>query len=225
MIMKQLPSEIEERVLQPGGHRYTIALPRGDSGATSVPLVLALHYSGHGTPFYGRYMLVDLVEPALRELGAVVVAPDCPDRDWARPHSVEVIHRLMDAIETQYAIDGRKTLAVGYSMGGAGVWHLARHTPERFAAAVVMAGRPPDGLGEEWLRIPVYVIHSRADDVVPIGPTERIVSVLRERGSEVEFVTMDDVTHFETTRFVGVLEQAVPWVKRVWARRDNDSQK
>lgn len=161
-------------------------------------------------------MLVDLVEPALRELGTIIVEPDCPARDWTEPPSIEMLQRLLGKIGGQYPIDAEKMLVVGYSMGGASVWHLARYAPERFAAGVVMAGYPPDGLGEEQLAIPIYVIHSRADEVVPIMSAERIVSALREKGSQVEFVTVGGVTHFETTRFVQFLKQAVPWVKGVW---------
>lgn len=205
-----------KRISEPGGYRYTIAIPRNDLENGPVPLVLALHYAGHGAPFYGQHVLVDLVEPALRELGAIIVAPDCPARDWTEPHSVEMIQYVLDEIEGQYPIDAQKTLVVGYSMGGAGVWHLARCAPERFAAGVVMAGYPPDGLGEEQLAIPIYVIHSRADEVVPIGPAERVVRLLRAKGSRVEFVAVDGVTHFETTRCVGLLRAAVPWVTQVW---------
>ena len=53
--------------------RYTLLVPEG--GGTR-PLVLALHYGGEVTPFYGRGILELLVAPALAELGAVIAAPE-----------------------------------------------------------------------------------------------------------------------------------------------------
>ena len=56
----------------------------------------------------------------------------------------------------------------GFSMGGAGTWHFASRFPERFSAAIPMAGRPPADIGA-W-KMPVLAIHSRSDEVVPIAP-------------------------------------------------------
>ena len=42
-----------------------------------------------------------------------------------------------------HAIDKAKVVVTGYSMGGAGTWHFAEKYPERFSAAIPVAGRPP----------------------------------------------------------------------------------
>lgn len=70
------PPTIRQEVLEPG-RLYTLAIPASYTGDESVPLVLALHYGGHGAPYFGRGVLTGLVEPALRELEAIIVAPDC----------------------------------------------------------------------------------------------------------------------------------------------------
>jgi hypothetical protein len=77
-------------------YRYTMTLPAGFFGEESVPLVLVLHDGGYGTPYYGKAILVDLVEPALRELGAIFIAPDCPVKDWTRTESVCYILDLLE---------------------------------------------------------------------------------------------------------------------------------
>ena len=89
---------IQEQVLQPGDRRYTIAIPASYTGDQPVPLVLALHYGGTVTPYYGKGFLVGLVEPALRDLGAIIIAPDCTADDWTQPESETDVLALLDHV-------------------------------------------------------------------------------------------------------------------------------
>lgn len=211
-------STVQERLLQPGDRRYTLAIPTGYSGHQPVPLVLALHYGGHVTPFYGRHMLTDLIEPALRRLGAIIAAPDCTASDWTQPQSEADVLALLDHLQEAFVIDPKKIMMTGYSKGGQGTWYLAARHPERFSAALVMAGWPqPDVVDVEW-NVPLYVIHSREDQVVHLEPTETAVKRLQARGVSVELVVLTGITHYETSRFVEPLRAAVPWIERVWSR-------
>jgi len=209
------PSSILQSSLSPGP-LYSIAIPSGYSDDRPVPLILALHYGGHGQPFFGRHILTGLVEPALRSLQAIIVSPDCTGDSWTDPQSETDVFLLLDAIVQDYNIDTTKTLVTGYSMGGIGAWYLSVEHPDRFSAAVVMAGYPPfegdDVRGEQ----PLYVIHSRQDEVVPLAPTQEAVKKLRDQGLSVEFVLLDDVTHYEVDRFYTPLKEAVPWIEQVW---------
>ena len=64
------------------GLHYTLSLPEGYDRSKSWPLVLALHYAGQVTPWYGRGVLEVLVEPALRDLQPIIVAPDARHGTW-----------------------------------------------------------------------------------------------------------------------------------------------
>jgi pimeloyl-ACP methyl ester carboxylesterase len=198
--------------------RCTLAVPEpvGDP----LPLVLALHYGWVGAcpaAFYGGGVLTRLVGPALASLGALIAAPDCPGSDWTVPESEAVLAALWDYLHATYPLDDRRALVTGYSLGGMGAWHLASRYPERFRAAVVMAGWPAPGAVER-LAIPLYVIHSRDDEVIPIAPTEAAVAALRDRNHPVEFVTLEDITHFEVGRFGRPLRVAAEWVQGIWGR-------
>jgi predicted peptidase len=203
------------------GQRYTIAIPAGYTGAEPVPLVMALHYSGTVTPFFGRGVLEGLVEPALRDLGAIIVAPDAAASNagagaWATEAGEAVVLHLMDEMEATYNIDPAKTLLTGYSMGGMGSWYIGGRNQERFTAVLPMAGRPQADTTEiDWM-IPLYVIHSRDDGLIDVGPTETAVGQLRWQGADVEFVVLEGVTHYDTELFVEPLREAVPWIERVW---------
>jgi predicted peptidase len=104
-------------------------------------------------------------------------------------------------------------VCTGFSMGGAGTWYLAGRHPDRFTAAIPIAGRP----AELDFQVPVYVIHSRADQVMPLGPTEAYVARLKAAGRPAELVVVDGITHFQTDRFVEPLRAAIPWLERTWA--------
>lgn len=145
---------------------------------------MALHYAGPVTPFYGKGILVGLVEPALQELGAITPL-----------------------------VSGGVT---GYSLGGSGTWYLAARNQFRFAAAIPMAGWPqPDSADVRW-EIPLYVIHSRQDEVVPFEQTAKVVRQLEDRAVAVQCMWLQNVTHYETGYFVEPLRATAPWIRKVW---------
>ncbi len=206
---------IQQEELEPG-RLYTIAIPASYTGENSVPLVLALHYGGHGAPFFGYGVLAGLVEPALRELEAIIVAPDCTGADWTDPQSEEDVIAVLEHVVSSFNIDPQKTLVAGYSMGGIGTWHLAGRHPDRFRAAIVIAGLPPDWLADVEWTVPLYVIHSENDAVLPIETTEAAIEQLNNRGVAVEFVVTQGSNHYDTGQFIGPLRTAVPWIENVW---------
>lgn len=205
------------RQQRPAGGRYTVAIPEGYTAGRPVPLVVILHWGGPVTPYYGESILVGLAEPALRPLQAIMVAPDCRAGDWANPQSQADVLELMDYLQDTYHIDGRRTLLTGYSKGGIGTWYLAARHQERFVAALPMAARPPAGTTDARWQIPLYVIHSRQDELFPPEPTERVVKELRAQGVSIELVMLDGVTHYETGRYLQPLKAAIPWIESVWA--------
>src|SRR5260370_3115792 len=151
--------------------RYTISIPRNYSPAAPVPLILALHFGVRGGDAAGAGgdVVQILIGPALAELGAIIVAPDSVQGNWSSPENEKAVNALLDMVLAHYAIDEKKIAITGYSMGGAGSWHLAEKFPERFSAAIPVAGRPPAS-PSGW-RLPVLASHSPRDPAVPFTPT------------------------------------------------------
>lgn len=203
--------------------RYTVALPGGYTGERVLPLVLALHYGwpggGRPAPFYGKGVLLGLARPALAPLGAIIVAPDCPGHDWANEGSEAALLDLLAHLEQSYPLDLDRLLLLGYSLGGIGTWYLAARHPARFSAAIPISASPPQEAVDRLEGIPLYVIHGRQDELMPIERVEAAVGRLEARGLAVEFVVVEGVTHFETYRFVEPLRAAVPWIRAIWGRR------
>ena len=201
-----------------GEVRYTIQVPYGYDGETPVPLIFGLHFGGPVTPWIGRQLLTGLIDPALGELDAIIVAPDSINGRWNTPENEQAILDLYQDITKTYAIDTDKTLLTGFSMGGHGTFHMAAKHPDKFGAAIPVAGNPSqEATNADWSNIALYVIHSRADEVVAIEPTESFVEQLKEQGVEVEFAVIVDLTHFQTGRYVPHLRKALPWIEEQWS--------
>src|SRR4029079_13035095 len=98
------------------------------------------------------------------------------------------VNALLDMVMARYAIDKKKVVVTGFSMGGAGSWHFADKFPERFTAVVPVAGRPPAS-ASGW-RLPVLAIHSRDDRVAPIGPTEARIAELQQTGVNAKLIPL-----------------------------------
>ena len=214
----------QEKSLTRGFHRLEFALGDGTSLGCSlwmpplengdvVPLVLALHHGGEVTPHLSTGFLQGLVVPGLKKLGAVIVAPDCPGDGWTDEASEHAVLALLDYAVHKWPVDRRRIVVTGYSLGGIGTWFYAARHPEIFSAAVPMAGRPT---ADGKLRVPVYAIHGRRDEVIDVEPTRRVIDALRAEGVNAQLVIVKGPTHYETRRFAGPLKGAVEWLHDVW---------
>jgi predicted peptidase len=195
---------------------YALSIPANYSPSTPVPLILALHFGvgGGDAAGAGASVVQILIGPALAGLGAIIVAPDSVRGNWTSPENEKAVNALLDMVLAHYSIDQRKVAVTGFSMGGAGSWHFAEKFPERFSAAMPVAGRPPAS-ASGW-RLPVLAIHSRDDQVAPFPPTEARIAELQKAGVNAKLIPLTGITHYETHRFGGALRQAVPWLREVW---------
>jgi predicted peptidase len=194
---------------------YGVAVPRDYDGKTPRPLVLALHPGGGGTPYYGAQFMRQIVLPGAGSLGAIFVAPDCPARSWSDPAAEQASLALVEHIASEYAVDRRRVVVAGFSMGGRGTWFLSSRHPDLFNAAIVMAGasdEPVDRLG----LVPTYIIHSRQDEVVPYDQAERRAVGLERLGRAVKLDVLDGVGHFQMGGYVAALRRAADWVTARW---------
>jgi len=223
--------------------RYSMLSPAGAGiRGARVPLVLVLHYGApldSTPPYYGEQILERLVLPALGGLPAIFVAPDAPGRGWADVRSESAVLTLLDHLRISMPIDEHRILLVGYSVGGMGTWYFVARHPELFAGAVAIASFPMLREGRTamhreaqlramvldtsatWTapfrRVPMYVIHSRQDELMSFSVVQQAVAALCAHGGHVEFVALDSITHGQTSQYVEPLRRAIPWIKRQWS--------
>jgi predicted peptidase len=199
-----------------GPMRYGVSLPRGYNPREARPLVLALHPGGERMEYYGAAFVQQVVAPGLSDLGAIIVAPDCPTRSWTDPIAERAVMALVRSVLNEYSIDRSRVVVTGFSMGGRGTWFMASRHPDLFTAAISIAGAPGDAPLERLAKTPIYVIHSKDDEVVPFASTERAVADLKRLGRIVEFEALEDVTHFQMGGYVDALERGGRWIAERW---------
>jgi predicted peptidase len=205
-------------VEQVGTVTFGISVPHGYEAGNPRPLVVALHPGGARVAYYGSRFLQQVVLPGLGELGAVVVAPDCPARSWTDPAADQAVMALVEQVRKEYAIDPRKILVAGFSMGGRGTWFMSSRHADLFTGAIVMAGPVGDEPLENRSRIPTYVIHSRDDLVVPFAPAEQAARQLATMGRPIKFEELRGPGHSDMGGYVDALRRGGLWIAEAWKK-------
>lgn len=199
---------------------YAVSVPDGyEPDGEPRPLVLALHPGGISGQYYGSQYMRTIFEPALRGLGAVMVAPDVPTRRWNSEVADRGVMALLGEILDRYTIDRSRILVTGFSLGGAGTWFFAGQHPEFFTGAIPIAGRPGDLDTDAFGTMPIHIIHSRADEVVPFDPAEAAFRQLEEAGHPVAFTPLEGIGHFNMGSYVPSLQAAGDWMVAQWSGR------
>jgi poly(3-hydroxybutyrate) depolymerase len=214
------PGVYEKELLLESGEilPYSLSVPKLND-EESAPLVLALHYGGEVTPYYGMHFMKLFALPAFRRLNAVIIAPDCPGRGWTDSKSETALMELLDHALGEWPVDPDRVVVTGFSMGGIGAWFMAASHPKRFAAAIPVAGHP---VGDPDPSVAVCAVHSRQDTIVELEPAERAIEALREQGGLAELVLVSGPTHYQTPRFVEPTMKAVLWLERIWNPEGSD---
>ncbi len=199
--------------------RYTLALPPSFSSDHLYALIVALHYGGRVTPYYGKPFMTNPILPALGELDAIMVAPDCPGDGWTDPLSEEAVLALIRRVEKDYPVDPRRLVITGFSLGAIGTWKLAIKHPGLFSAAIPVSGMPPQGIVVGPAGPRFRVIHSLSDEVFPLESLRNFVRFCEAQGLPIEFHPVAGLSHYRYDTFVPALREAVPWLKSVWKEK------
>jgi pimeloyl-ACP methyl ester carboxylesterase len=177
-----------------------------------VPLVLALHWYDPRAVQPGKDFVRLLVEPALGDLGGIIVAPVVWKDRWNRRDVARTLKSLVDSALEVWPVDPDRVVVTGYSMGGMGAWHLASLYPRTFSATIPMAGEP-GGVLEPM--VPVYAIHGDEDELFDIAVTREAVEELVRRGGIAELVVAEGLSHYQGAAYVPYLAGAVVWLNEV----------
>ena len=215
------PAVLQRTFVSPESGRilYGISVPAGYTKGEPRPLILALHPGGERTPYYGLSFMRGIVSPALKDLNAIIVAPDCPTRSWSDPAAEQAVMTLLQNVMKEYAVDRRRILVTGFSLGGRGTWFMSSRHADLFTGAIPIAGASGDEPLDRLGRIPTYVIHSRNDQVVPFAPDERTTRELEKLGRMVRFEALEGLGHYEMGGYVDALTRGGKWIAERWNGR------
>ena len=179
--------------------RYSLALPTQTPRDGTQVLVLVLHYGGQPSGFYGHPLLEQLIQPALTTLNAVLVAPVSLDGDWSTAANERAVLELFAMIERSYSTDPARRLITGYSMGGAGTWHMVAQYPGHFSAAVAISGFKP--IAVPSCKTPIYALLSRADSIFDPDQLQGLIDELIAAGCKAKVDFIDDIDHYNIPAF------------------------
>jgi predicted esterase len=180
-------------------YHFLLHLPPNYQSQPRWPLILFLHGAGERGDDLTLVQHEGLCEylQTHPEFPFIVISPQCPAHNsW----SASMLTDLLDEAMAKYAVDPDRVYVTGLSMGGFGTWDLAAATPQRFAAAVPIAGGDDPGDAVRLRRLPLQVFHSSDDPIVPIREDQRIISALQAVGAEVTFTVYPSFSHDSWTR-------------------------
>lgn len=159
---------------------YSYYLSKTTINNEKKPLVLYLHGSGEKGTDISKVFInspIDFLEKNYPD--CYVLAPQCPSNaSW----DAEILVKLIENIVKDNPIDPKRIYLIGVSMGAWACWNLLALRPDLFAAAVAVSGfvdRIPMIEYQKFSKIPIYMYHGDADDIVPFGYSENLFNKLK----------------------------------------------
>ncbi|MDX2160706.1 MAG: tryptophan synthase subunit alpha [bacterium] len=192
------------------GSNLVLLEPETTAPGQRYPLVIFLHGSGergddpallyrHGLP---RFLQTGGLLPE----SAYVLIPQCPtDSRWE--YLLERLDGLVESTIHDHPIDRNRVYGAGFSMGSLGLWHWADAYPDRFAALLPVGGHGFKSWGGAHFvdpartagRTPVWMIHSAADEAVPVSGADDFSAALTAAGVTFGYTRYPDATHAQTS--------------------------
>ena len=125
---------------------YALYTPTGvDNTGKKIPLIVWLHgigeYGKSESAFKSSGLLNVLNKWKFEGFNAYVLCPHITGRAWKEswPASKNNFYTLLDYIVSQYNIDKKKIIIVGYSSGGIGALTMVVNRPDYFSSMVILS--------------------------------------------------------------------------------------
>lgn len=172
-----LPSQpVQSRGRQ---HTFGLYVPASYTPDQAHPLVICLHGAGFTGDAY--------LERWRSRLGEryILACPTLFRGDWWTRTAEQLVLATLRTVAAQYRIDRDRVFLTGMSNGGIGAWLIGSHHASLFAGLAPMAGGLDDVLFpflDNLRNTPVYIIHGRRDQVMPVELSRSIASRLTELG-------------------------------------------
>lgn len=160
-------------------HTFGLYVPASYTPEQAYPLVLCLHGAGFtGDAYLERW------QPRLGDR-YILACPTLLRGDWWTRTAEHLVLATLRTVAAQYRIDRDRVFLTGMSNGGIGAWLIGSHHAPLFAGLAPMAGGLDDVLFpflDNLRNTPVYMIHGRRDQVMPVELSRSIARRLTELG-------------------------------------------
>ena len=158
---------------------YGLYVPNSYRPERSYGLVLCLHGAGFTGDSYLERWQTRLGE------AYILACPTLMGGNWWTRTGEDLVLATIQAVSSRYHTDPDRVFLTGMSNGGIGAYLIGAHHATRFAAIVPMAAGLDNVLLpflENFRQTPLYIIHGRQDEVMPVGLSRSIVKELDRLG-------------------------------------------
>lgn len=199
-----------------------LSYQKGATGEES-PQGKALVIYLHGGSSCGTDNTTQMGEPGIdsichyltsRHIPAVMVVPQCPDRNRGWGGLAKNVKALLDFTVRTEGVDSTRIYIFGGSMGGTGTWKMLSTFPNYFAAGMPCAANPKGMSATNVATTPVYNVMGLADKIMGSDVrviAENFISQLQSLGDEVRYETVEGWSH-EMTCIQSYSTERLDWV-------------
>lgn len=182
-----------------GETKYVLFVPHDYKGDKEYPVILFLHGSGE-TGSDGEKQAKVGLGPAIKKreksFPFIVVLPQSHERSWrAGSNDAKRALAILDAVEKEYKVNGKRVYLTGLSMGGMGTWSLALAHPDKWAAIVPICGRGDTKQAAKIKDVPCWCFHGDADKAVNVEGSRKMIAALKEAGGQPKYTEYPGVGH------------------------------
>lgn len=196
----------------PDGYNFWLSVPAGyDTLSTDLPVLIFLHgRSLCGKDLYRvqRYGPLDAIKRG-RSIPALVIAPQNPGSAWV-PQKID---NVLEWVMERFNGDKNRIYVYGMSLGGYGTLDYAGTYPDKVAAAMGLCGGTTLVSCDGLRRVPLWIIHGTADQLVSISHSKSVVKSINSFGDAplLYYDWMQDYDHSSLARFF-YLPETYDWL-------------
>ncbi len=167
-----------ESPVDDSGQPFKLVIPDDYNPAYPAPLSLYLHgatgnHLDHSSYFHAHAGHFDLAVLGRSRIGG-----------YTNLSEADVL-QVLAYVRAHWSIDPARLHLSGGSMGGMGTFRLGARYPHLWASGAVTCGAGDQVPAANLLQLPLYVIHSIDDPVVPILESRAVVQQLQTLGGEI----------------------------------------
>ncbi len=196
--------------------KYRLYVPENYDASKNYPLVTMLH--GHGGQGDDNTTQINVFKPLLTKLTtleqldsdpAILFVPQCRINHkwvevttWTGHYSIEdfpisrdlqAVVNITEQLMADYAVDDDRMYITGHSMGGLATWDMLGRYPNRYAAALPIAGAGNDPtIAESIKNVNIWAAHNTEDKVVGVDVTRTMVEALQKVNGNIKYTETTD---------------------------------
>jgi predicted esterase len=90
------------------------------------------------------------------------------------------------------------------------------HFPDNFQKIESLLQNDLDKTANRIPILPIYAIHSRADEIMPYEKAMRMYQALSDNNEDLEIDSIEGIGHFNGGGYVDALRRAASWLSEMW---------